>query len=481
MKRGYLGILTVALLSAAPRSSAASGDADGEVGLDFLRAGTSQSPPVGGQPESLVAQEAGIRLRFRARELDRRLSLEVDYRGREPIGGDVQTSTLRLLYAAELRFRLIERALTIGAGRFVAPSVMFLPVDAGRAEVSIDRVTIAAFGGRRAITTSLRNVDLGEFLPSAGVSASYDDPMVFAEAAYAYSRDRALLPVGGASLENELTYHSSSIYARARARLLDELSAGGQIAFAQRASYVLGPTWTDISLSLQAVGFWNGVFYVDFRPLKELRFNYDLQSQRAEIDRTGLLAGAPSDTGMRSLIPAFVDPRFTDNQLRAAYRFLDVGWVRAMFRWRLRSDRHELRYGGSLDLDRIGVPGLLARGFVLRENVTLDNPGPDLDRTLWSASAGYKNFGLDVEAGVSFIERRAGPLSSRAASIRDPADPSRPVDLSPFVLEAQRIAFVRAFYGSGAWFTGLDAEQNLADSKEQRFFIQLGALVEGDW
>src|SRR5262249_16831937 len=130
--------------------------------------------------------------------------------------------------------------------------------------------------------------------------------------------DVAIVGAGTAELESDLNYHASSVYLRTLARLLPELNAGGQIAFAQRSTYIIGPTWTDVSLALHAADLFNGIFFAELRPLKELRFNYDLQTQRTEIERG---------------IPNLVDPRFTDNQLRAAYRFFDIGWVRGLFRW----------------------------------------------------------------------------------------------------------------------------------------------------
>ena len=49
------------------------------------------------------------------------------------------------------------------------------------------------------------------------------------------------------------------------------------------------------------------------------------------------------------------------------------------------------------------------------------------------------------------------------------------------VLEAQRILFLRAFYGSDIWFAALDFEQSLADPRERRVFAQLGARLEKAW
>jgi len=53
-------------------------------------------------------------------------------------------------------------------------------------------------------------------------------------------------------------------------------------------------------------------------------------------------------------------------------------------------------------------------------------------------------------------------------------------DLAPFVLDAQRVVFLRGFYSADEWFLGLDAEKSLEES-ELRFFVQAGVLWGAEW
>jgi hypothetical protein len=254
--------------------------------------------------------------------------------------------------------------------------------------------------------------------------------------------------------------------------------AGGSLALAKRASYTLGPTWSSVQLNVGALDLWNGGLFVDWRPIRELRLGYDLHRQHA-----GVYPGfsvRTSTSGARTFGPAIEDPNFTDNRVRASWRAFDVGWLRADARFRVRPDRKEWRWGGALDLDHLGLGGLFVRGHLARAVVSFDQEmgKPNLARTLWSAAGGYRVLGFDGEAGASFIDRAAGPISSR---VSERPGPTAPINLAPFVLEAQRILYARLFYAGDLWFAGLDAEQNLENQKEQRFFAQLGVLVEEAW
>lgn len=472
-----VAVLLPALIGAGP-PHAESGDASGEVGLDLLRASSSQAGPGAGTPESMVAQEAGIRIRLRARELDRRLQISVDYQGREPIGGDVQDSALRLLYEGAVSYALIERHLVLAAGRFVAPSVVLLPIDGARAEIRVDRLTITPFGGRRAISTSRRNIDFGSFLPAAGVSASWAGQVLMVDGAAGFSRDELVL-IKSSTGEDKQTFDAPTGYLRLFVRPIPSLFVGGQAAFAQRAGYTLGPTWTRVQLRVHALDLWNGAIFSEWRPIPGFRLAHDLHTQRAGVFRDGVdvSGGAPVPS-----VPAVQDPTFTDNRFRVAVRPLDLGWVRAEFRLRVRNDRQERRYGGSVDLDQVAFRGLFLRGALAYEDIAFDAPaGPNLNRMLWSASAGYRIAGFDAEAGGSFIERKAGPISSRLFNPAPPNEPTAPVNLAPFVLEAQRILFARLFYAGELWFAGIDFEQNLENKSEQRLFAQLGVLLEEAW
>jgi hypothetical protein len=150
-------------------------------------------------------------------------------------------------------------------------------------------------------------------------------------------------------------------------------------------------------------------------------------------------------------------------------------------RFRVRPDRQEWRFGGTADLAPEWAHGLCLRGnFIFEKMVQTGAELAPADRYYWSASLGWRWRGLDVSAGASDVERTALPLSSRTYTPYDDG-PNKPVDVSPFVLAAQRLGFVRAFYGTGIWFAGLDFEQSLTDGRERRFFVQLGARLEKEW
>src|SRR5687768_3503969 len=91
------------LISAEPDAiTSASNRFEGELGVDYLRANLRSEGglPLAGTPDSMTAQEAGLRLRFHAEGLGGDRVIDFDYQGREPIGGKPKDSRLRLLYRA---------------------------------------------------------------------------------------------------------------------------------------------------------------------------------------------------------------------------------------------------------------------------------------------------------------------------------------------------------------------------------------------
>jgi len=447
-------------------TSGVQGDLDAEIALDFLRASSTQTPPGVGSPETMAGQETGMRVRFHASELGGKLSLDVDYHGREPIGGDIQDTALRKLYRAEVRYAT--EHVTFGLGRFIAPSLTFLPIDGASADVRLGLFTVTPYVGRRAISTSWRNLGFDEILPAAGASLVFVNDWLYAEVNGSYSEDRAILEKASSG-ETPVSYGSSSGFARVSIRYADLLRLGGQIGLAQRADYVIGPAWSAVAIDVHAFDLMQATAFAEWRPFSVLRLGYGNKSQHA-----ALVSGLGGDQS------------FLDNSVRVAYRVLELGWVRGDGRLRSRPDRSELRGGLTLDLDevvQIETVNIGVRGYLAHEGVSFDDPTgkPNLDRTLWSASFAVRWKELDTEAGVSFIDRVATPISSRVFDPTNPARPDSPEDFSPFVLEAQRYLFVRAFYATEVWFAGLDFEENLSDASEQRFFVQLGAHWGTSW
>jgi hypothetical protein len=447
------------------------GTIDAEAAVDLLAANVVSDEPGSGTPAELTAFELGLRARLYATAFSRHAHVDFDYQGRQPIAGTSQNSAIHLIYKAEVSFDFLDKLLFLGVGRFLAPSAGLLPVDGLRAQLHLSQFIFQVFGGRRAITsTRTGNVDLTTFLPAAGASVSFAMPRVQAELAGTLSRDQ--VPLGTTTQ----SFDAFSLSARAVGRPFDWLVLGAELSTAQRASYVLGPTWNSVELTARTVDLFSAVAFAEVRPLKTLRVAYDFRFQQAGLYREGIRL-SPDDPQVTA--DGFT-PRFIDNRLRVKWRPMGLGWLGPEVRFRIRPDRQEWRFGGFADL----APDW-AHGFCLRGNYTYEKmvqTGAELapDRSYWSASVGWRGLGLDVAAGASDVQRSVLPLSSRTYTPYDDG-PNKAVDLSPFVLASQRIAFVRAFYGTGIWFAGLDFEQSLTDGRERRFFLQLGARLEKEW
>ena len=452
------------------------GTIDAEAATDLLAANVVNADPgAGGSadvPTELTALELGIRARVYATAFSRHAHVDFDYQGRQPVAGNSPNTPIHLLYKAEVSFDFLDKLLFLGIGRFLAPSAGLLPVDGVRAQLHVSKLVFQIFGGRRAITsTRAGNVDLTTCLPAGGGSVSLVLPRLQAEVSATYSRDQVPL------LETTQSFDAFSAAARAVGRPVDQLVAGAEVAVAQRASYVLGPTWNSVELNARTIDLFSAVAFVEYRPLKTLRIAYDFHFQQANLFRAGLRLN-PDDP---QLVADGFAPLFMDNRLRVKWRPGGIGWLGPEVRFRVRPDRQEWRIGASADLAPDWAYGLCLRGNYTFEKMV--QTGAELapaDRSYWSASLGWRWRGLDVAAGASDVQRAALPLSSRVYTPYDD-NPTKPVDLSPFVLQAQRIGFVRAFYGTGIWFAGLDFEQSLTDGRERRFFVQLGARLAKEW
>lgn len=446
---------------------------DAEAATDLLVANSANDDVGAGTPSELSALELGFRGKLRATGFSRHAHFDFDYQGRQPIAGNSQNTAIHLLYQAELSVDVLDKLFFFGLGRFVAPSAGFLPVDGLRAQLHLSKFELQVFGGRRAITsTRTGNVDLSTFLPAAGASAALTFERLRAEVAVTFNRDEVPLAQGPTS-----SFDAFSVLARAVGRPFDGVTAGVDVSVAQRASYVIGPTWNSVALSARTVDMSSAVAFVEARPIKTLRIAYDFHFQQAWLFREGLRLDEASPAVTAD---GFV-PLFVDNRVRVRWRPFGLGWLGPDLRFRIRPDRHEWRIGAQADL----APDW-AHGFCLRGGFTFEKmvqtgvePAPS-DRSYWSASVGWRGKGFDVAAGASNVQRSVMPLSSRVYTPYDDT-PTKPVDLSPFTLEAQRLGFVRAFYASGIWFGGLDFEQSLADGRERRFFVQLGARLEKEW
>lgn len=449
------------------------GTIDAQASADLLAANVVSEEPGSGTPPELTALELGVRARVYATAFSRHAHVDFDYQGRQPVAGSSPNApAIHLLYKAEVSVDLLDKLIFIGVGRFLVPSAGLLPVDGLRAQLHVSKLVFQVFGGRRAITsTRTGNVDLTTMLPAAGGSVSLTLPRVQAELAGTFNRDQVTLG------DSTQSFDAFSASARGVGRPVDWLVVGAELSMAQRASYVLGPTWNSVELNARTVDLFAGVAFLEVRPLKTLRVSYDFRFQQAGLYREGIRLD-PDDPQVT--VDGFA-PRFIDNRLRVKWRPFGLGWLGPEVRFRVRPDRQEWRIGATADLAPAWAYGFCLRGgFTYEKMVQTGLELAPADRSYWSASLGWRWNGLDLAAGASNVQRSALPLSSRTSTPYDDG-PNKPADLSPFMLEAQRIAFLRAFYGSGIWFAGLDFEQSLTDGRERRFFVQVGARLEKQW
>ena len=472
-------IVIVGALLFAPNTATA-GDVRGQVGMDFLFAESRDDEPTDGIRERLAAQELGMRIRFDARELDGRLRVDVDYRGREPVGGDIQNGALRLLYQGALSYEAVKGRVTIAAGRFIAPAALLLPVDGLKIDVSVlPELQISAFAGRRAISISRRNLGFDRYRPAVGGTARIVTSQLTVEVTGAYAEDQAVLIKGSADTSEEVTedYGSGNLYGRLMWRPNRELLLGGQISFLEQARYVLGPSWRAVELDVNTFNVWSANAFADWRPFKGTQADYTIHFQRATAYRAGLRFEEGGEVDEEQA------PLFFDQRLRLGWRPFDLGWIRVRGRFRTRPDRKEWRAGASLRVDRLGLRGLYVRGRLFYDNIVFDDDvddPPDLDRLWWSAAIGFRDYGLDAQVGARLIERFGNVVSGRRFDPRQGGQPDSIVDLSPFSIQTQRLLFARAFYSRRRFFTGIDFEGNLGDN-EYRFVVQAGTHLEAAW
>ncbi len=458
--------------------------AQGELVFDYLyaRAETvADAAAADSGQTTLDAGDLGIRFLYTTpiAGLGDGAQLQIDYHGREALQGNTRNSAVRLFYAANVSLPLNANT-SLSIGRFLAPSVVLLPVDGvqltRKHEFSGGQGTVRMFAGRRGVLTSRRNVPVDEFLPALGADWQWRNQRYSFAGTLGFSEDEAiLLP---ASQELKRRYGSLSAAVQATAELSHGVSTYFRLAGFEQATFRLGPSWSALDLDAEALDLWHASGFVRWRPNRDWRFRYALHSQRAAVYRVGLQL--PDGLGGIEQVsdPGFT-PRFTDHALRAERRFVlgaTQGWVRANARYRVRPDRSELRLGGELhanDLLREGVTLRLAGVF---DRISERGGHPialDGDRRYLSAALGFGQDGWHIEAGGQWLDRD-GPYSGRTFTVVDPDEPVNPRDHSLFVLEAQTNAFVRVFWTGRRYFAGLDLERNLEDGGEFRAFAQLG-------
>ncbi|MCB9684245.1 MAG: hypothetical protein H6738_00160 [Alphaproteobacteria bacterium] len=451
-------------------AAALAGEAEGELALDLLHATSTSDLPSSGPEEGLSATELGMRVRGSAEQA--RFSFALDYQGREAVAGQFTTTPYRLFYRAEAMATVVEDRLVVGVGRFIAPSVLFLAVDGARGVwTPSDSARIELFAGRRGITSARSNLGFDTWLPAVGGSGSWRGQRASLDAMASLAGDQAsygtegVVP-GDPTLTTTDTWTAIAVTGGGTVEPVDDaLVLGARGTISQGASWLIAPTASSPELVVTSVDLYQALGFARYRISDDARVDLDVISQVTAVPIS---------------LDELQDPSFTDVRGRFAGRLLDAAWLRPDVRLRLRQDRTELRTGLAADIDHLVVPGPFVRARAWFDDILMDRTGDDVaavDRLLWSASAGWSRGGLDLEAGASFVDRAAGPVSGRSPAL------TTSQDLSPFVLEAQNIVFLRSFVAtSSRWFGGADLEANVqSGSPEVRAFVQVGLLGDASW
>ena len=244
------------------------------------------------------------------------------------------------------------------------------------------------------------------------------------------------------------------------------LAAGFSLGTRYDIHFDAGNPYGATTLGVATMGAIGAYGMIEYRPLKKLRLSYTFNYERVRLIQSQLLLtkadGTPVDAANGS---------FQDHAVKAIYRVWNA--LRAEVRYRL-------RYRENTDLEHHIVLGLIGdelwKGFGANASV-----GVDLDsltgklhqRVIYSAGLSYIRPHLDVGLGILFTD---GIGSGLTFSTHQTTSGAAPTELFPYVLESNRIVYLRAFGTFWKMFAGLDLEENI-DSAQLRMLLQVGGAL----
>ena len=354
----------------------------------------------------------------------------------------------------------------LGAGRFFAPSALWLSMDGVRGTLNVQRSWATVFAGRRAISLSRRNLPPSAFLPVLGADVGVAQAGWRGQIAANLAGDRIVLGNPGDEVQQDVL--GGSALARVTVTASEVVQGGAQASVANNATFAVGPNAGELTLTLQALSLYQALGWARWRPSRGAQVSGTVLHQQVTV------------VSEDSVDLPLVDPSFTDLRVRGVFGNMQLGFLRPDVRLRFRNARTELRYGGAFELHVPTLRGPYVLGVGWLEHV-FDVEEPALvDRLRWQLGAGWERGAVQAEAGLGVIDRAAGPVSGRPADPNREGIPGVSEDLSPFVLEAQNVAFLRGFVTGRRWFAGADLEANLLD-RELRAFIQVGLIGRTSW
>ncbi len=437
----------------------------------FLAAGDflfATGPLVSGLDDA----EASLRLRLDVLHLGAgHVDLKLDFWGRYGFVGNPSTAELRTLEAI---IHLGRVDLTLG--RFSAPGDFWLIADGARLDIRYTNwLSQSFYGGLRSFTTARDNADLNVMgpvaLPLGGTALTVHHRLIDAGLSFTYAKDvlflndfwstQSLSSVPDNHVESEYFLDGHFMLFPVKTLML----AGGG-SFGTRYDVQFSPTdpQSPAQVGIATLGAVSAWSLVEWRLHPKVRLQYTLNYERVRMIESQELLTEPNGAPVPN-----PNGSYLDNQIR-------VVWLA----WRaLRIDaQYRFRWRENTDLEHNAVVGIHGDdlwhhfgGFV-SVGVDIIQPGvTTLTRIIYSGGLTYLRSFLDIRAGILFTDGLgSGLLFSQPVTGGTGAAPTQ---LFPYVLETNRVAFLRVFGNWRGWFAGVDVEEDL-DLAQLRGLVQVG-------
>jgi hypothetical protein len=429
--------------------------------------------------------ELGLTLRTDVRDVANRLDFKLDFMGRQ---GFIGNSSYDNLYELSGVAKKLGGIVDITFGRIRTPGGFWLIADGAMVTLHYTSwLKQDVYGGLRSFTTGRDNTWMTSHqpvaLPLAGTSLSASHRLISGALTFSYAKDAIDLHTG---------YVTASNTTLIERHLEDEYFLDGQLAI-YPCKYLFGSAGASLgtrydvqfdaanpygptTLGIATLGSVDAYALLEYRPWKRLRIAYSFNFERVRLFQGQLLTVTAAGTPVQA-----ADGSFQDHELRATW----LAW-RAL---RLEA-RYRLRYRDNTDVEH--HPELSLRGDELWHGlgvfgaiaIDIDNgiafPGGNAatdkvhNRVVYSAGLSYLRRAFDVRAGVTYTD---GIGSGLTFSQQSPSGSgAAPTTLFPYLLESNRIAFVRAFAMFWKMYGGVDVEEDL-DVAQLRVLVQAGATL----
>lgn len=440
-------------------------------GLDLLLTSSPNDAPAGSP--RLTDLELGIVARIDLRNVGKRWDFKLDFSGREGFIGNSYRNQLLELSAS---VRVASDRLKLSVGRIKTPGGFWLIVDGVRVDAKYNGwLGQSAWAGVRSFTTGRREAWMGPekavALPLVGTSLWASHRLVNAQLSFSWTRDAIdlhLSKLGGRNqldrtIEDEYFLDGNiAVYPHEKVTLSAGFSMGSRYDVQFNVNNPAGPV-TLGTATLGAVGVFG---LLEYRPIKRLRLTYSGNYERVRIIQSELLTKKPDGTPVQT-----AGGGFQDHAVAATLRIWQA----------LRGElRYRLRYRENTDLEHHIVVGFrgdeLWRGLGLQGSVGVDLnrlPNRIHNRVIYSAGLSYVRARLDLGLGILFTD---GIGSGLTFSTRNPGLGSSPTELFPFVLESNRVVYLRAFTTFWKMYAGLDLENNI-ETAQVRMMLQVGGAM----